>query len=337
MAAARVLHLVGSPTDAFHDDLSVLYARDALRALQGPGLEHVVAHVGPDGAWRFPESLDRDALARAEPVGRGPALARLAGLEVDVALPQLFCRTGMTAYRALLDVLGIPMIGNAADVMALTADKARARAVVAAAGVDVPRGEVVRAGERPTLPTPAVVKPVDADNSFGVALVEDPADYADAVRGALGHADRALVETYVPLGREVRCGIVERGGRLVGLPLEEYRVDGVRGAADKLARDDDGALRLVAKGGERAWIVPEDDPACGPVHALARAAYRALGCRHYGLFDVRIDPDGRPWFLEASLYCSFAHGSVLCAMAAATGRSPADLFHELLEDPDGRR
>lgn len=337
MPPTRVLHLVGSPTDAFHDDLSVLYARDALQALTVPGLQHVVAHVAADGRWRFPADLGTEALAAAEPVTVGPALERIAGLGADVALPQLFCRVGMTAYRGLLDVLGLPFVGNAPDVMALTADKARARAVVAAAGVDVPRGEVLRAGERPTLPTPAVVKPVDADNSFGVVFVDDPADYAGAVDAALRYADRALVEAYVPLGREVRCGVVGRGGRLVGLPLEEYRVDGVRSADDKLARDDDGELRLVAKGAERAWIVPEDDPVTGPVHDLARAAYRALGCRHYGLFDVRVDPDGRPWFLEASLYCSFAHGSVLCAMAAATGRSPADLFHETLEDLHDRR
>lgn len=32
----RVLHLVGSATSAFHDDLSRLYARDALAAVADP-------------------------------------------------------------------------------------------------------------------------------------------------------------------------------------------------------------------------------------------------------------------------------------------------------------
>ena len=57
----------------------------------------------------------------------------------------MFCLPGMTHYRALFDVLGIPYVGNAPDVMALTADKAKAKAVVAAAGVDVPAGEVAAA------------------------------------------------------------------------------------------------------------------------------------------------------------------------------------------------
>jgi D-alanine-D-alanine ligase len=41
-----------------------------------------------------------------------------------------------------------------------------------------------------------------------------------------------------------------------------------------------------------------------------RAAHQALGFRQYSLFDFRIDPDGRPWFLEA-VYCSFAPDSVI--------------------------
>jgi len=221
-------------------------------------------------------------------------------------------------------------------VMALTADKARARAVVAAAGVDVPRGETARAGERPTIPPPAVVKPVDADNSVGVALVRYEAEYDAALAGALEHASAALVEAYVPLGREVRCGVLQRGDELVCLPLEEYRVDGVRTAEDKIVRHEDGDLRLMAKDSASAWIVPEDDPITGPVHELARRAYRALGCRHYGLFDVRVDPEGRPWFLEASLYCSFARQSVLCVMADAVGVSPAELFRRTQEEIHGR-
>ena len=328
-----MLHLVGSPTSAFHDDLSRLYAADCLEQVGDDARDETrIAHVAPDGSWRFPADLSAEALAAAQPLTVGEALGRIAALRVDVALPQMFCRAGMTSYRALLDVLGIPYVGNAPDVMALTADKARARAVVAAAGVDVPAGEVLRAGERPTLPPPVVVKPVDADNSHGVTLVRDAAGYDAALADALGHADAALVETFVPLGREVRCGLLERDGELVGLPLEEYRVDGVRTAADKIVRHEDGDLRLMAKDDVSAWIVPAGDPVVGPVLELARRAYRALGCRHYGLFDVRVDPDGRPWFLEASLYCSFARQSVLCAMARADGLSPAALLTQMREE-----
>jgi D-alanine-D-alanine ligase len=327
----RVLHLVGSPVDDFHAELSRLYARDALRATADPDrYEVVLAHVGPTGRWCFPDDLTPEALDAAPAHTLPDALARIAALEIDVALPQLFCRPGMTTYRSLLDLAGVPFVGNTAEVMALGAHKGRARAVVAAAGVRVPEGELLRPGQAPTLTPPVVVKPADADNSHGVTLVRDPAAYDAALAAAREVATDVLVERYVELGREVRCGVLEVGDELVCLPLEEYAVDAtskpIRDAADKLARTDDGELRLVAKDTEHAWLVELGDPVTARVHAAARAAHRALGCRDYSLFDFRIDPDGEPWFLEAGLYCSYAEQSVVAVMAGAAGYTVPDLL-----------
>jgi D-alanine-D-alanine ligase len=326
---ARTLHLVGSPESAFWADLSVMYAR---RAREVTGDVGPLAHVEPGGAWRFPASLDDEAIAAAAPMALPDAVATIAGLGVDVMVPHLFDRAGMTDYRALFDIMAIPYVGNAPDVMALAADKAKTKAVVAAAGVAVPAGEVLRAGEVPTLGLPVVVKPLDSDNSLGVSLVRDPGTCDEALRVAFEHSDRVLVEAFVPLGREVRCGILERAGELVCLPLEEYAVDQVRGYADKLAPDPRERLRLVAKDATRAWIVDPGDPVTETVWAAARRCHTALGCRHYSLFDFRIDPDGRPWFIEAGLYCSFSDRSVIATMAAAAGIGTDDLYRTALQE-----
>ncbi len=327
----RVLHLAGSAVSEFFCDLSRLYARDCLDAVADPArYQFHVAYVTPDGRWRFPADLGDAAIRAAVPMRLPDAVRYLTELHVDVAVPQMFCRPGMTTYRALLDVVGIPYVGNTPDVMALGADKAKAKAVVAAAGVDVPAGEVLRRGDRPSVLPPAVVKPADSDNSLGLALVRDPAGFDAALHDAFAHSDAVLVEDYVELGREVRCGVVERGGELVCLPLEEYAVDAVtnpvRGYADKISRTGGGDLRLMAKDGARAWIVDPADPLSSRVWDVARACHEALGCRDYSLFDFRIDPAGRPWFLEAGLYCSFARSSVIPMMAAAAGIGVDDLF-----------
>ena len=327
----RVLHLVGSPVSEFHCRLSRLYAADCLTALADPARYTVLlAYVSPDGRWRFPLDLGPQALAAAPPMPLAAAVELLATLALDVVVPQMFCLPGMTTYRALFELLGIPYLGNTPAVMALTADKAKARAVVAAAGVDVPPGLVVGPGSRPTM-LPVVVKPVDNDNSLGVTLVRDLADYDPAVRraAAASTTQTALVERYIELGREVRCGVLEQHGRLVCLPLEEYDVDEgrkpIRGHDDKLAASAEGDLRLVAKTQDRAWIVDVADPLTQRVWDAARTCHVALGCRQYSLFDFRIDPDGRPWFLEAGLYCSFAGTSVLTVMAQAAGIALPDL------------
>lgn len=336
----RVLHLSGTTTDGFNADLSHLYARDCARACADPARwEFVYADLCADGSWRFPDGLDDAALAAAPRVGVGEAVGRLVDLAPDVVVPQLFDHAGMTDVRALLDLLGLPYVGNPPTVMAVAARKDQARAIVAAAGVAVPAGEVVArgavGGEPSSIPLPVVVKPVDGDNSHGVTLVREHADLPDALEAAWAVSGAALVERFVPLGREVRCGTVERDGGVVALPLEEYAVDAehkpVRDAADKLTRDDDGRLGLVAKDADHAWIVADDDPDVAAVQAAAVACHMALGCRQYGLFDFRIDPAGQPWFLEAGPYCSFAEQSVLVTMAGAAGIPLPRLFADTVE------
>ncbi len=332
----RVLHLVGSAESDFLADLSRHYAVDCLAATADPArYEVVIALVAPGGCWRFPTDLGADAVAAASPVTVAEAVVMLAGLDIDVVVPQMFCLPGMTHHRALFDLLGVPYVGNLASVMALTADKARTKAVVAAAGVRVPDSEVLRAGERPTLAPPVVVKPVAGDNSVGMALVRHPDEYGAALKAAWEHGP-ALVETFIPPGREVRGATLVHDGQVAALPLEEYAVDPdhrpVRDPASKYTHAADGTVHLSAKGNDLAWIVDADDPVTAVVQRISLRCHAALGCRHYGLFDFRIDPDGRPWFLEAGLYCSFAPQSVIPTMARAAGTPLRTLFADLVAE-----
>jgi D-alanine-D-alanine ligase len=341
-APLRILQLVGSPTNAISCDLSELYARGSLEALHDPRrYAFVIAHVSPDGTWRFPASLAPEAIAAAAPLTLSAAVARIATSAIDVAVPQMFCVAGMTDMRALLDVLAIPYAGNRPLTMGLAANKAMAKAVVSAAGVDVPRSQLVRQGERVVLSVPFVVKPNTADNSDGVVLVWDDHAVADALHAAFAFADEVLVEDYVPLGREVRCAVVARDGTLFCPPLEEYFVDArtrpIRRTVDKLKRDDRGDLTLAAKTRSESWIVAGDDPIAPAVQDAARRCYTALGSRHYNLFDFRIDPQGRPWFLESGPYCSFSPQSVIVTMMRAAGIPLERFFADTIGDVLGER
>jgi D-alanine-D-alanine ligase len=332
MPKLRVLHLIGSPVSEFYCDLSRLYAQDCLENTANPALyEFKIAYITPDRQWHFPTSLSKESIDLAPPQSLSDAIQTIEKLQIDVMVPQMFCVPGMTQYRALFDLLGIPYVGNLADLMALVADKAKTKAVVAAAGVTVPTGEVLRLGDHPSIDFPLVIKPMNGDNSIGVTLVKDPTDYDTALATALTHGDEVLVETFIPLGREVRCGIVVRAGELVCLPLEEYALDAntrpIRSYADKLKQNTAGHLDFAAKDHTKSWVVDPSDPITERVWEVARKCHIALGCRHYSLFDFRIDPQGNPWFLEAGLYCSFAETSVLSAMTKAAG-IPLDVFFQ---------
>ena len=323
MSKLRILHLVGSAQNDFYCNLSRLYAQDCLTGIANQSLyDFEIAYITPDLLWRFPPSLSSEDIAITKPMSLFKAIEFLTARNVDLVLPQMFCIPGMTHYRSLLDLLKIPYIGNTPDIMAITAHKARAKAIVAAAGVKVPRGEILRSGDIPTIKPPAVVKPASSDNSLGVTLVKDATEYETALKTGFEYAKEVIVEEYIELGREVRCGIIVKNGELVGLPLEEYLVTShkpIRNYADKLQQGDDGNLHLIAKDNIKAWIVDTHDPVTQKVQAVAKKCHQALGCRHYSLFDFRIDPNGEPWFLEAGLYCSFAPKSVISSMSKAAG------------------
>ena len=323
MSKLRILHLVGSAQNDFYCNLSRLYAQDCLTGIADQLLyDFEIAYITPDLLWRFPPSLSSEDIAITKPMSLFKAIEFLTARNIDLVLPQMFCIPGMTHYRSLLDLLKIPYIGNTPDIMAITAHKARAKAIVAAAGVKVPRGEILRSGDIPTIKPPAVVKPASSDNSLGVTLVKDATEYETALKIAFEYAKEVVVEEYIELGREVRCGIIVKDGELVGLPLEEYLVNShkpIRNYADKLQQTDNGNLRFAAKDNIKSWIVNTHDPITQKVQEVAKKCHQALGCRHYSLFDFRIDPNGEPWFLEAGLYCSFAPKSVISSMSKAAG------------------
>jgi D-alanine-D-alanine ligase len=336
MKILRVLHLVGSAVSGFYCDLSRLYAQDCLKNTADPTrYEFHIAYISPDRQWRFPNDLSTESIASASPLSLSAALQFLEKLQIDIVVPQMFCVPGMTQYRALFDLLKIPYVGNTADLMALVSDKAKTKAVVAAAGVIVPVGEVLRVGEQPSIDFPLVIKPMNGDNSIGVTLVKDAKDYDKAFQIAAAEGDEVLVETFIELGREVRCGVIIQDNQLLCLPLEEYALDTdtrpIRSYVDKLKQNSQGELDFAAKDITKSWVVDISDPITEKVWTMARKCHVALGCRHYSLFDFRIDPHGNPYFLEAGLYCSFAETSVLSAMTKASGISLNTFFQAMLE------
>ncbi|MDY6938554.1 MAG: D-alanine--D-alanine ligase [Cyanobacteriota bacterium] len=337
MSVLRILHLVGSAESEFFCDLSRLYAADCIAATTNPDrYEFHIAYITPDRQWRFPASLSPADIAATKPMPLSDATDAISAKNIDLVLPQMFCIPGMTEYRAFFDLLEIPYVGNTPDLMALTAHKGKAKAIVSAAGIKVPHGEILHRGDVPTIKPPAVIKPASSDNSCGVAFVRDKSEYEAALKTAFAYSEEVLVEEYIELGREVRCGIIVKDGELVGLPLEEYLVNSqdhpIRDYADKLKRSDDGNLSLTAKDNIKAWMLDPSDPATEPVWEVAKQCHEALGCRHYSLFDFRIDPQGEPWFLEAGLYCSFSPKSVVASMAKASGMAVDELLAAAIDE-----
>merc|ERR1719210_515281 len=270
------------------------------------------------------------------------AIAHLGDLAPDVMVPHMFCVEGMTRFRSLFDLLDIPFLGNHEYTVWPATDKATTKQVLGAAGVQVPRGELLVKGEveQPiSVKVPLVVKPCNEDNSRGITLVRREEDLAKAIEYAFSFDPRVVVDEYIA-GREVRAACIEEeDGTLTVLPKIEYFLKDIRTSAHKLATDQSGNLKsnaIVAakKDGDRQCPADLSDALHERINSMVKGAHRVLKCRHYSLYDLRVDADEQPYILEAALFCSFSPLSVIPAMAQHAGREDLkhpNLFHSFLE------
>jgi D-alanine-D-alanine ligase len=340
----KVLHLVGSRQDEFYHDLSILYARacDDCPDLDHRRYEFLFAVVHLDGTWSFPAGLSDESLAVAPHLPMAVAVAHISALAPDVMVPHMFCVEGMTRFRSLFDLLRIPFLGNHEYTVWPATDKATTKQLLSAAGVQVPRGELLEKGRREcpdSVRVPFVVKPCNEDNSRGITLVRREEDAAAAIEYAFSFDPRVVIDEYIA-GREVRAACVEEAdGSLTVLPKIEYFLTDIRTSAHKLLTDKNGklttnAIKAAKKDGDRQCPADLSPQLHARIDAMVKEAHRVLKCRHYSLYDLRIDADEQPYILEAALFCSFSPLSVIPAMAQHAGREDLrhpNLFHSLLE------
>jgi len=311
----------------------MMWAPGCIEAL--PDEEHLILLARMGGSWAVGSSLAE--AERADDLTLFEALSVLQESNLEIMQPHMYCYGGMVTMRSIADFLDIPLLGSPGHVMALTTNKWQTKAVVQSVGVPVPKAQLLRRGDSITLQPPFILKPCREDNSMGVSLVQQWKDVEEAMSKAFAFDDLILCEQFIPLGRELRVGVVESadGNALEFLPLIEYFPDQeklpIRTPANKITVDVDGdgkALALVPV--ERKTLVETDEKLLAKLTDLAVKSHQALGCEQYSLYDVRVDPDGNPFFIEASAYCSFSPKSAIVVMSRGkTEYNNTDLFYRL--------
>lgn len=236
---------------------------------------------------------------------------------------------------ALLEMLDIPHTGSDSATMAVALDKHLAKAVVAASGVPVPAGLVMRDGDAEIpagFPFPAIVKPNAEGSSKGVhprAVVENEAQLRSEVRDQVAkYKQPVVVEEFLP-GREVTVAVLGAHDAPRVLPPMEI-----------VFVEPDTKFPVYAFGDKLDWTkkIRYDRPAQmtaefeREVHEVALGAWRALGCRDVARFDLRCDARGKVKFIEVNTLPGITPGwSDLCLIAESAGLTYEALIGAILE------
>ncbi|OHB31793.1 MAG: D-alanine--D-alanine ligase [Phenylobacterium sp. RIFCSPHIGHO2_01_FULL_69_31] len=244
----------------------------------GPSSEREVSLVSGRACADALERLG----ARVSRVDAGRDVAQvLTDLKPDVCFNALHGEWGEDGcVQGVLETLGVPYTHCGVLASALAMDKAKAKAVLAAAGVIVPGGGLfnrfdVAAGH--VLPPPYVVKPNAEGSSVGVFIVRDGANRPpqEVVAPSWTFGEEVMVEPYIR-GMELAVGVMDGKAMTVTeiVPKTEFY--------DYEAKYGEGGSEHIVP----ARISPQ---VAEKAKKLSEMAHAALGCRGVTRSDLRYD------------------------------------------------
>ncbi|MET0990739.1 MAG: D-alanine--D-alanine ligase family protein [Glaciihabitans sp.] len=208
------------PVGITRDGAFVLEDDDADKFTLNPSSMPEVVDNGTRIQW--PDSVSSREISVVDATGERRSLG-----EIDVVFPILHGPFGEDGtVQGMLELTGLPYVGDGVLASALGMDKHYAKIVFAAAGIPVAPGVTVTARDWAARPEvaqaraaelgwPVFVKPARAGSSVGVTRVASPDQLGDAMRVALAEDSKVLIEAAV-VGREIECGVL--GGRDGGAP-----------------------------------------------------------------------------------------------------------------------
>jgi D-alanine-D-alanine ligase len=220
--------------------------------------------------------------ARVSRVDAGRDLAqRLTELKPDVCFNALHGEWGEDGcVQGVLETLGLPYTHSGVLASALAMDKAKAKAVLAAAGVTVPGGGLFNRFEAAAdhvMAPPYVVKPNSQGSSVGVFLVFEGANRPpqELVAPSWTFGEEVMIEPYIR-GKELACGV------MAGKAMTVTDIVPRTGFYDYEAK--------YGQGGSD-HVIPADIPphVCEKAMELSARAHAALGCRGVTRSDLRYD------------------------------------------------
>lgn len=220
--------------------------------------------------------------AKVTYVDAGRDLAQvLTALKPDVVFNALHGEWGEDGcVQGILETLRLPYTHSGVLASALAMDKAKAKAVMAAAGVTVPGGGLFNrfdVAKDHVIAPPYVVKPNAEGSSVGVFIIMEGANRPpqEVVAPSWTFGEEVMVEPYVR-GRELAVAVMD------GKALAVTDIVPVNGFYDYEAKYGEGGSMHV---------IPADIPPHVTEKAmkLAEMAHAALGCRGVTRSDLRYD------------------------------------------------
>lgn len=249
----------------------------------------------------------------------------------DIAFNALHGPWGEDGHiQSVLEIANIPYTHSGVLASALAMDKAKAKIIMAAVGLDVPQGKLMdrhEAAKSHPMPVPYVVKPNADGSSFGVFIVRKGANRPpeQLLDSDWRSGEEVLVEEFIA-GRELTCAVMGDKALAVteivtGHEFYDYDAKYASGGSSHVLNPSDLPSEIVAR-------VKHD----------ALLAHNIIGCKGVTRTDFRYDPEQRRLVvLEINTQPGMTATSLAPEQAAANDISFDDFVHWMLKDASCQR
>lgn len=220
-------------------------------------------------------------------------------------------------FEALLDCFGIAYTGSCMAACHAAMDKYISKLICKDAGITVPRGIIVKKGEKiQRVDLPAVVKPCSCGSSVGVSIVADENALASALDAAFEFEGRVLIEEKIA-GREFSVSVL--GGR--ALPSVEILPHG--GRYDFQSKYQSGLTDEICPG----RLSKEEE---SEIERLALKAHEALGLGDYSRSDFILSEKTKTfYYLETNALPGMTENSLMPLAAREVGMEYGELCEKI--------
>jgi D-alanine-D-alanine ligase len=317
------------PIGITRDGAFVLEEDDPAKFALNPDALPTVADNGSRVRW--PEGTGSRELTVVDASG----VARSLGA-VDLVFPILHGPFGEDGtVQGLLELVGLPYVGNGVLASALGMDKHFTKTVFQQASLPVAPWRTVTADDWADAPgmayaaleelgLPVFVKPARAGSSVGVSKVSSAGQLEAAMALALAEDNKVLIELGLS-GREVEVGVLQ------GRPGEPARAS-VAGEVVVTGRDfyDFAAKYLDAPGIDLVCPAPLSTAELASMQKLAIRAFESIGGAGLARVDFFLTAEG--WVInEINTLPGFTPISMFPSCWLASGYTYPELIDELIE------
>lgn len=249
-------------------------------------------------------------------------------IPIDVAFPVLHGKNGEDGtVQGLLELAGIPCVGCGTLSSALCMDKDIAHRLVHLAGIktpdsivlDSPISEGELAKQTAHLQYPLFVKPANAGSSFGITKIENQGDITDAVRTALQHDRKVIIEEAID-GFEVGCAVLGNETLTLG---EVDEIELSQGFFDYTEK-------YTSKTSKIHMPARIDADTADRIRQTAASIYRVLRCRGFARVDMFLTPENEIVFNEVNTIPGFTAHSRYPNMLKGIGMTFPQILDELI-------